>query len=66
MGYTPATALPEGEYNEEKDITKFAIPSDSYIDIKPGMFAIFFPQDGHAPCISSEEEIKKIVVKVLA
>lgn len=66
MGYTPATSLPEGEYNEEKDITKFAIPSDSYIDIKPGMFAIFFPQDGHAPCISSEEEIKKIVVKVLA
>lgn len=66
MGYTPANALPEEEYNEEKDITKFAIPSESYIDVKPGMFAIFFPQDGHAPCISSEETIKKVIVKVLA
>lgn len=66
MGYTPANALPEGEYNEEKDITKFAGLSESYIDVKPGMFAIFFPQDGHAPCISSEETIKKVVVKVLA
>jgi YhcH/YjgK/YiaL family protein len=66
MGYTPACNLPAGEYNAEKDITKFAIPSESYIDVKPGMFAIFFPQDGHAPCISSEETIKKVVVKVLA
>ncbi len=66
MGYTPANALPEEEYNEEKDITKFNIPSESYIDVKPGMFAIFFPQDGHAPCISSEETIKKVIVKVLA
>lgn len=66
MGYTPANALPEEEYNEEKDITKFDIPSESYIDVKPGMFAIFFPQDGHAPCISSEETIKKVIVKVLA
>ena len=31
MGYTPACDLPEGEYNAEKDITKFAIPSESYI-----------------------------------
>ncbi len=66
MGYTPANALPEGEYNEEKDITKFMGPAESYIAVKPGMFAIFFPQDGHAPCISPEETIKKIVVKVLA
>ncbi len=66
MGYTPANALPAGDYNEEKDITKFVGPSESYIAVKPGMFAIFFPQDGHAPCISSEETIKKIVVKVLA
>lgn len=66
MGYTPADALPAGDYNAEKDITKFPILSESYIDVKPGMFAIFFPQDGHAPCISQEETIKKVVVKVLA
>lgn len=66
MGYTPACNLPEGEYNAEKDITKFAIPSESYIAVNPGMFAIFFPQDGHAPCISDEENIQKVIVKVLA
>lgn len=64
MGYTPACNLPAGEYNAEKDITKFAIPSEAYIPVHPGMFAIFFPQDGHAPCISNEESIQKVIVKV--
>lgn len=64
MGYTPACNLPEGEYNVEKDITKFAMPSEAYIPVHPGMFAIFFPQDGHAPCISEEESIRKVIVKV--
>lgn len=64
MGYTPACNLPAGEYNVEKDITKFAILSEAYIPVHPGMFAIFFPQDGHAPCISGEESIQKVIVKV--
>lgn len=64
MGYTPACNLPQGEYNAEKDITKFDMLSEAYIPVHPGMFAIFFPQDGHAPCISNEENIKKVVVKV--
>lgn len=64
MGYTPACNLPDGDYNAEKDITKFALPSEAYIPVHPGMFAIFFPQDGHAPCITDEESIRKVVVKV--
>lgn len=64
MGYTPACNLPEGDYNAEKDITKFALPSEAYIPVHPGMFAIFFPQDGHAPCIADEESIQKVIVKV--
>lgn len=64
MGYTPACNLPDGEYNAEKDITKFALLSEAYIPVHPGMFAIFFPQDGHAPCITDEENIRKVVVKV--
>ena len=58
--------LPEAEYNEEKDITKYAGAADTYVTCKPGEFAIFFPQDGHAPCISDEAEIKKAIFKVLA
>ena len=65
MGYTPGDALPQAEYNAEKDITFFPGLSQDYFAVKPGMFAIFFPQDGHAPGIS-ETGVKKIIVKVLA
>ena len=66
-GYTPRYALPEAAYNAEKDITKIPdLPSESYVTCHPGMFAIFFPQDGHAPCISMEGDIKKAIFKVKA
>lgn len=67
MGYTPAEdCLPaNAEYSKEKDITFFEGGAQSYITVKPGMFAIFFPQDGHAPGISSDG-VKKIIVKVKA
>lgn len=66
FGYTPLCNLPEEEYNEEKDITKYAILADTYFTCKPGEFAIFFPQDGHAPCVSEEPQFKKAIFKVLA
>ena len=66
-GYTPLTNLPEADYNAEKDITKYPdLMAESFIDCQPGMFAIFFPQDGHAPCISMAPEIKKALFKVKA
>ncbi len=66
-GYTPLCNLPESKYDEAKDITKIPdLAADSYVTCNPGMFAIFFPQDGHAPCISGEQEIKKAIFKVLA
>ena len=66
FGYTPLADLPEAEYNEEKDITKYQGAANTYVTCKPGEFAIFFPQDGHAPCISEEAEIKKAIFKILA
>ena len=54
MGYTAA-----------KDITFFTGLAESYIEVKPGMFAIFFPQDGHAPGITPDG-VKKVIVKVKA
>ena len=65
-GYTPLCDLPDAEYNNEKDITKYEGMADTYVTCKPGEFAIFFPQDGHAPCISDAAEIKKAIFKVLA
>ena len=67
FGYTQRDALPEAEYNVEKDITKIPdLAADSYITCQPGMMAIFFPQDGHAPCIAGVPAIKKAIFKVKA
>ncbi len=67
FGYTQRDALPEAEYNAEKDITKIPnLAADSYVTCQPGMFAIFFPQDGHAPCIAGVPELKKAIFKVKA
>lgn len=67
MGYTAAKdCVPaNAPYSAEKDITFFEGPAESYIAIKPGMFAIFFPQDGHAPGITPDG-VKKVIVKVKA
>ena len=67
FGYTQREQLPDAEYNEEKDITKIPdLAADSYLTCMPGMMAIFFPQDGHAPCIAGVPEIKKAIFKVKA
>ena len=64
-GYTQREQLPAAEYNAEKDITKIPdLAADSYVTCQPGMMAIFFPQDGHAPCITGVPELKKAIFKV--
>ena len=65
FGYSPLCDLPAFEYNAEKDITKYGdTKPQTYVTVNPGQFAIFFPQDGHAPCIIEKEEIKKAIFKV--
>lgn len=66
-GYSPLCNLPEFEYDAEMDMTKYGdTKPQTYVTIKPGQFVIFFPQDGHAPCIIDEQEIKKVIFKVKA
>jgi YhcH/YjgK/YiaL family protein len=64
-GYTHRSLLPDTAYDEEKDIS-FApdMMADSYVTCQPGMMIIFFPHDGHAPCISGLPEFKKAIFKV--
>ncbi len=67
FGYTPLCDLPDFEYNAEKDITKYGdTSSQTYVTVKPGQMAIFCSQDGHAPCITTEAELKKAIFKVKA
>lgn len=65
-GYLPLADLPEAEYNTEKDVTKYpGAKAETYVNCKPGEFAIFWPQDGHQPCIG-EGDIHKAIFKVKA
>ena len=67
FGYTPLGDLPAFDYNDEKDIAKYGdTMAQTYVTLKPGQMGIFFPQDGHAPCISDKAEIKKAIFKVKA
>ena len=66
MGYTPRKYLPEMKYDSVKDLTFYDGLAQQYVTVSPGMFAIFFPQDGHAPCISESSKIKKVIFKVKA
>lgn len=64
-GYTPVENLPDAPYDAEKDMTIYdGVKPKDYVTLSPGMMVIFFPQDGHAPCIIDEPEIKKAIFKV--
>ena len=52
---------------KEKDLAFFPTPvGESFIDITPGMYLVFLPNELHRPClaIGKKETIRKIVVKV--
>ena len=67
FGYTPVDELPEVEFDEQKDIAKLpGLEAQTYVTINPGQMAIFFPQDGHAPCISESGCLRKVILKILA
>jgi len=54
---------PKGQFNREKDIIFYNDTPLSYFNVPTGFFAIFFPEDCHAPLIG-EGVIKKIIFKV--
>ena len=65
IGWKPreACTTPNGEYNAEKDVLFFNDKPDMFFQLTNGQFAIFFPEDVHAPMIG-EGNIKKLVMKV--
>lgn len=54
---------PKGDYSPEKDVQFFNDAPDMFFQLRNGQFAIFFPEDVHAPMIG-EGPIKKLVIKV--
>ena len=64
-GHTPLAHLPEAAYDKDKDFSFYPdLMAENFIDCQPGMFAVFFPQDGHAPCISMFPQIRKAIFKI--
>jgi biofilm protein TabA len=67
MGFVPldrsgAIAQP---YDAERDVQFYAPAGDLFV-IQPGQFAIFFPEDVHAPglVVDKPEPVLKVVMKV--
>ena len=75
MGYACRSDLSPAPYDEERDISFYRERPDTYLCVKPGMFvifslnerqfAIFFPEDAHAPAITPVT-LRKVIVKVIA
>jgi len=66
--YAPLMALKEATpYQADSDYTLYHDGADQTpLQLGPGMFALFYPQDGHKPGCVSEVigRIKKVVLKI--
>jgi len=69
--WTPVAGLPVSKpYNPEKDVMFYdgKTAESSRIELRPGMFVLFYPEDGHngkfAPLCGAAQNILKAVVKV--
>jgi len=54
---------PVSDYSDEKDIRFFRDAPASWVAVPSGHFCIFFPEDAHAPLVSTEN-IRKVIFKV--
>jgi biofilm protein TabA len=68
FGYANVDELDmEIPYDDKKDITRYKKEGEGlWFDLKPSMFCIFYPGEGHKPCCSAKESVrvKKAVFKV--
>jgi len=57
---------PAGEYSEEKDIIFLSGDARARLQLTPGSFALFFPEDAHKPNCAWDgpQQVRKAVVKV--
>ena len=65
MGWSPRSLMPSASYDEERDISFYqGCKPQQYILVRPGHFALFLPDDVHAPCICTEANYRKVIFKV--
>lgn len=66
MGWRPTADCHnvQQNYDAERDIAFFADDYTTRLQVQPGQFVIFFPEDAHAPAMA-QGLLKKLVVKIL-
>lgn len=65
IGWAPKQTLTEREYLEHKD--QYLLEGEGeLLPLQPGQFMIFFPEDGHMPCVRRGEKCKveKLIAKI--
>ncbi len=64
MGWESVEEDAPGEpYNPEKDVRFIDTPVLCWVDVPAGYFAVFYPEDAHAP-LAGDTTMKKVVIKV--
>jgi YhcH/YjgK/YiaL family protein len=53
-------------YDEARDIMFFADRPDAWINLPPGKFMIFYPQDAHAPLAAEGDNVKAVIKVAVA
>ena len=68
IGYSPLNGLIlDTPYNSENDCAFYkASTSQTLLKLKEGLFAIFWPNEPHSPCIciDTPKPVRKVVIKV--
>jgi YhcH/YjgK/YiaL family protein len=66
IGWTPLERCrhPVDEFSAERDIVFFSDAPDLWVPVPPGRFALFFPEDAHAP-LAGRGALRKAIVKIL-
>ncbi len=65
MGFisAPFMPAPSKAYNADRDVAFYPGLCDTYLNVRKGMFVLFFPGEGHAPAIT-RDGILKLIVKI--
>lgn len=66
FGFKPTNncSIPIAEFDTERDIIFYEDTPQEFFTLTKGEFAIFFPEDAHAPLITDCNKHLKLVVKV--
>lgn len=69
IGWQPddGSDVPSQSYDSEKDFALYGeLKNESFVKLRPGMFAVLFPEDLHRPGLTDSDKrvIRKVVVKI--